>query len=167
VDERLRAWLAGFRDVKGPARQAVVALTTDAAGAQIVALGQHNLWLWCTTAIALTGELLLCAQHGGIFSEEVEGQWDLPARINVRTLRLLRNATCHPAHQANVGSGTPPIERLVTHLRNTEREESPLAIELERSWSLLADRRVAEFALRKLDAAGRAFAARFGIPIPR
>jgi hypothetical protein len=54
----------------------------------------------CTTLLALVGELLVCAEEGGIFREETVKNFagkDYERKVNAEAMRRLRNAVCHPA----------------------------------------------------------------------
>lgn len=165
LDEKIRAWLGRHRNLHGKVLESVSPFTIDTAYADVLALGTNNCWFWCTTAIALTGELLLCSQRGGTFAN-LDRQWsrrhDQDAWINIEALRLIRNATCHPAHHSANESGTPAVQQLVEHIRNFD-QEAALVSAIEAGWSTLRRRDFAEFALRKLDAVGIHFGARHRI----
>lgn len=165
LDAHVRRHLARHRGLGAADLTSVVALTVDAAYGCLLDLGLRGLWLPCTTFVALTGELVLCAPLGSVLGDEAIGRWPRESRASMQALRLVRNAACHPAHQADAGSGEPPIRRLVRHIENSDPDAGELGARLQAAWSFLGERQVAEYALRKLDAAGRAVCDRAGIRV--
>jgi len=120
----------------------VAALTVERASFDIERL--PPLWLACTTAIALLGELVLCARRGSILSEEKD-EWerrvDEDAWSDVQVMNHLRNSVCHPASQS--------IVALCDHIERHEPDTRALALELRADWSYLGTRELSEYALRK------------------
>ena len=112
----------------------------------------------CTTILSLLAELLLCAEDGGIFREEIIDQFAGGVgerRATAESLRLLRNATCHPA-AATSGDGEIAIVALARYVANAYREER-WAVRLQtqpEQAGLLADREVTFFALRLVNTLG-------------
>ena len=157
LDRRVRGWLGQRRGLSGSALESVAAYTVERAHSEILRLGEHSLWLPCSTSLALAGELILGAKSASILSNAVD-EWnqriDEQAWIDVHAINNLRNVFCHPA--------CPPVDELTRHIRR-EGEERELAALIDRDWTALGTRRVAEYSLRKLDAVGRHAMHRWGI----
>jgi hypothetical protein len=152
LDTWVRARLAGHRALAGAERVSVVAASVATLVEDIRRFGKENNWFWASCAICLLAELAFAAEEGGIFL----GGTRVPEN-EVKPLRILRNALFHPAHhRASAGAGKPHVERLVEWLR--ENSDGLLAEELAENWSVLGQRKVAEFALRKLSGALQALA---------
>lgn len=109
-------------------------------------------WLWATTAICFTQELLFCIDDGGVdLSRHLSGGF----ADEVRTLRYLRNVIAHPAKMP-VMTGENSADEFSFRMER-ERDFYEFAPELLDDWSLFADHRVTRFALRRLNVAGRAY----------
>lgn len=158
VDRLVKKWLADHRGLTGAQRQDVGPLTIETAWFETVQLGKSQRWLWCTAAVALTAELLFCAEKGGTYDKETVKSWDEDQQGPINLLRILRNAVCHPAHHT-MQSGEPHVLQLQAAVNNLNRAD--LADALNRSWAALRDRHMAEFALSMLHQAGLAFMERY------
>lgn len=114
--------------------------------------GKEQYWFWCTAALCLLAELLLVAERGTTWKGGI-----LNAHIAAMAepLRRLRNSCFHPAHQADSGSGPPPILTLIEWFESNN--ELRLAASLKPNWALLAQRPIASFALRRMDLVGRMY----------
>ena len=122
-------------------------------------------WLWCSAAIALLAELVFCSDVGGTFATR-RGYLPYHLEANLETLRILRNAIFHPAHQTtSAGSGNPPIAQLVSKLQTLQ--ETEVSLRLAENWSFLGNREITTIALRQLNSADRPRAEHLGIDIDR
>ena len=131
---------------------------------EIEHLGDEQRWLGCTAAVSLLAEILFCAPQGGTFGS-MRPRFPYHLGRNIETLRVLRNAVFHPAHQkVDAGSGAPPIEQLIYRLE--QDLEGDVAAKLRESWAYLAERAITRFALRILNSAGRLYAEEVGIRVP-
>lgn len=156
LDSWVRGRLASHRRLARAAQVDVVAAGVGALVEDVRSFGLDNRWFWASCAICLLAELVLAAEFGGTFGSRRRGR-EVISPIVVTPLVILRNALFHPAHQsAAAGAGRPHVEQLVEWLR--ENSEAPLAERLAASWSVIGSREVAEFALRRLNVAGTAFA---------
>jgi hypothetical protein len=160
LDSWVRTRLAAHRRLPPKAYPDVVAAGVSALIADIRSFGTESRWFWASSAICLLAELVFAADVGGTFASRKRRTLELPT-IALAPLVILRNALLHPAHQSwDAGAGEPHVARLVEWLE--ENSEGPLAQLLETSWAALGSRGVSEFALRRLDAAGRDFTRRMG-----
>jgi hypothetical protein len=139
-------------------------LPVDTFHAELRILGQSGLWYWCTTGIALCGELLLCADHGGTFAS-YSRNWAPEYEPAVRTIRILRNATCHPAHVRGDRDGPPPRLALAAHMSAKNIAPNADVERLRVHGVELAERWVAEVALKQLGVVARAFCELHLIPL--
>ena len=126
---------------------------------------------YCAIAFALLGELLLCAEEGGILQRDIvarfDGHKDESAPI-AEAVHRLRNALCHPA-AVSPDHGEVAVQALLGFMEANYRDEmwlddvrrNPGTIYLDK------DRRVASFALRMVTRVGVHQARRWGISIPR
>lgn len=162
ICERLDAAInTRLRATGGPPR---LALSIPKVRDDIMALGDAQAWLWCTTAIALTGELLVCALDGGALSAKLveRAAQNREAWVVLESLHLLRNAVCHPAHYStSAGAGEPQIVKLARHMAQCERDMWNLAHALADDWARLGSREMSLFALRRLNALGHHVAPRY------
>ncbi len=118
--------------------------------------GNAQQWLWCVAAIAITQELIFCAEDGGIDPAGVAKDRDL--RVQVDALRTLRNVVFHPALQLPKGDKPPAMQDLIKLLEaDDDFDVVILADELPHAWARVAEKPVAMFALRKLGSAGDLF----------
>lgn len=149
LNQHIRGLMGQRRGLSGSAQEGVAAFTVERAYDSVLRLGEHSLWLPCSTTLALAGELILGAQKGQILSHAVD-DWhrrvDEEAWLDVHAINHLRNVFCHPA--------CPPVDELAKHMR-IERAERELAALIERDWSTLGTKEISEYALRKIDAVGR------------
>jgi hypothetical protein len=152
------------RGLRPVAWGSAIPLKVETAHQALLALGREHQWLMCTTTIALTAELLLASGEGGTLTSQTPTAWPREVRPSIEALTHVRNACCHPAHYSG-NSGVPHIQRLISHINVNDAEEAPLASDLSEAWAAFAERRVSEFALRKLDHVGRAFCARHRIAV--
>lgn len=117
--------------------------------------------------LALLGELLLCAEEGGIFRDETVRRFagkDYDRRISADAMRRLRNAVCHPA-AVTLDDGEIALLALSEYVERNHPEEE-WGRDLRSKPSLLADRRVAFFSLRLVDNLGWWQAERWGVTLP-
>jgi hypothetical protein len=120
------------------------------------AMARH--WLWATTAICFTQELLFCIDDGGVdLSRNLSNDFT----DEVKTLRYLRNVIAHPAKMP-VKVGENSADQLCFRMER-DSEFWAFAPELLDNWSLFADHRVTRFALRRLNTAGRAYGRQLGL----
>jgi hypothetical protein len=120
----------------------------------------------CTILLSLVGELLLCAEQGGIFREETVKRFagsDRDRKINAEAMRRLRNAVCHPA-AVTEDDGEIALLALSSYVENNHREET-WGPNLRSEPSLLAHRDVAFFALRLVNNLGRWQAEHWGVKL--
>lgn len=111
-------------------------------------------WLWATAAIANLGELLFCAEDGGL-KRSAAIERDRELRETVDALRTVRNVCFHPAFQKSTGNDTPHMLQLIELLENDDRDDSRrVAIALRKAWSSFTERPATAFALGKLNGAG-------------
>jgi hypothetical protein len=95
--------------------------TIDQISVDVKALGLDNQWFWATTALVLTGELILCAEQGGTLSSKT--CFSEPEAIAAtQTIEILRNAVCHPGHVSHSSSGRPHVQALADHLERYAKE---------------------------------------------
>lgn len=161
LDSWVRTRLAAHRQLPPQAHPDVVAAGVSILVADIRRFGTENRWFWASSAICLLVELVFAANVGGTFASLKRRPAEYASTFALAPLKILRNALLHPAHHCtNAGSGEPPVARLVEWL--AENSEGPLAELLGRSWAALGSRGVAEFALRRLDTAGRDFGRKMG-----
>lgn len=154
ADDFVRTCIAKHRGKPGGQAHAdIAACSVRVLAEDVRSLGVENRWFWVTAASCQLAELLFAARSGGAF-RDVRRPVGREAKAAFQGLLILRNAVFHPAHSSpDAGSGTPPIARLIDHLRgNAERA---LGDELARSWAFLAARPMATFAIRMLDSAAR------------
>jgi hypothetical protein len=125
----------------------------------LVVLGpQPDASMACTVLLALLGELLLCAEHGGILRDDkmVErfagGIRD--RRQSAEALRLLRNATCHPAAAAAAASDREVGIVAFADFLIANFKEDRWAKGLRTQPGFLAHREVSLFALRMVNSIG-------------
>jgi len=119
-------------------------------------------WIWATTAICFTQELLFCVDDGGV---DTSRHLSSSFADEVRTLRYLRNVIAHPAKMPEE-SGENPVDEFCYRMER-ERDFYEFAPELLDDWSLFADHRVTRFALRRLNVAGRAYGRQLGLLLER
>lgn len=130
----------------------------------LVELGRSSEFaMHCTILLALLGELLLCAESGGILQGNASSIFagDEERENIAETLRLLRNAVAHPA-AANAVHGEVAIGAFADYVERSFPEET-WASTLRRTPGHLATRAVAFFALRLVDQLGRWQASHWGI----
>lgn len=139
------------------APESVAPWSVNMLATEIEEFGRDRRWLWCTAAIVLMAELVFCADAGGIFPARDNKYGNLDA--DMEALRIVRNATFHPAFQSGTsGSGQPPIERLFVLLDNDDDAEvREVAIRLATDWSYFATRPITSYALRKLNSGGHLY----------
>jgi hypothetical protein len=152
ADDWVRQCIARHRDKRGRALEDICACSVDRLAGDVRSLGLDG-WFWTTAATCLLAELLFAARSGGTF-RDMRAPADREAKVAFDAMLILRNATFHPAHSSRVaGAGEPHVARLVDHLRGNG--EGELGDALAQSWAMLADRPIAVFAVRMLDAAAR------------
>jgi len=175
IDEKVKTHLAAHWHQKAPSF--VPPFTIKKAARWLGALGPNpDDSILCTLVLAVLGELLLCAEPGGILREtnllqrfgESE-QW-----VAVEGLRLVRNAVCHPAEVGttkvadgdgeDTGGNQSGVTALASFLGSHHRDES-WAQELRTDPNQLASREAALFTLRQVDSIGRMLASRWGIQL--
>jgi hypothetical protein len=160
LDGLVKTQLAGHRSLPKSQYPSVAPASVSVLVTDIEFLGSNQKWFWATAAICLLTELIVAAESGGVFKA---GKAKLSERNHVlandlEALEILRNAIFHPAHQSSkAGAGHQPhIATLIEYLN--DNNEGSLAAQLEPSWSKLGTRPFTEFALRKLNSAGRNYA---------
>lgn len=164
LDAKLAAIIGKHWDRVGAKASDVMLLRCEPTANAMRELGRSaEFAIHCTILLALLGELLLCAERGGIlqdgavqvFANDVE-------RENVaEALRLLRNAVAHPA-AASADHGEVAVVSFAEYVERSFPEET-WASTLWQTPGQLATRPVAFFALRLVDQLGRWQASRWGI----
>lgn len=120
----------------------------------------------CTILLSLVGELLLCAEQGGIFREEIVDRFahkDQDRKVNAEAMRRLRNAVCHPA-AVTEADGEVAILALASYVEYNHPEET-WGPSLRSEPGRLADRSVAFFALRLVNNLGWWQAEHWRVPL--
>lgn len=116
---------------------------------------QHSGAMTCTIALALIGELLLCAESGGILHDEMVTTYaagDEERWAHAEALRLLRNSVCHPG-AVNPARGEVAVLSLFAHVEREFKEEVWVT-PARRDLAELGSRELATFALRLVDTIG-------------
>lgn len=158
MDEHLAQLVGGHWNLRGPAATVVTVLATrcEPTAALLRTLGASSSnAIHCTVLLALLGELLVCAEEGGILRKETVirfAGWDADRMIVPDAVRLLRNAVCHPAsaqeHEEETGMAS-----FADFVATNFKEETWVA-SLRSTPGELARREVAFFALRLLNSIG-------------
>ena len=169
LDEKIAGLISGHWHRRGPATPENVLPFRCRETADLlrnVGTSPSNA-IHCTALLALVGELLLCAEEGGIFrNETVDGfaGKDYEKKVNAEAMRRLRNAVCHPAAVTS-GDGEIALLALSDYIERNHREEE-WGPRLRFEPNLLADRVVAFFALRLVDNLGWWQAEHWSVKLP-
>lgn len=147
------------RRATGVTAQKLLPTRCETTAASLTELGKRpDAAMSCTLLLVMLGELLLCAEDGGILRDNdmVERfAGGIPERRHAAVaLRLLRNVACHPATVENLAEGergiVPFAEFLIKNFK-----EATWATRLRAQPGSLADRAVSLFALRVVDSIGK------------
>jgi hypothetical protein len=159
MHNRVCGWLADRRQLNATQHNLLGPLVVDSAYLTMLDLGAQNQWLACTTLSAQLGELVLCALSGEILSIVKDKDWqrrvDEDAWRDVQAINAVRNVVCHP--------GSRCVPEVCAHINTYEREHSQLAALLASDWSQIGSRPFAEYALKKMNAAGEQMMQRYSI----
>lgn len=126
---------------------------------------------YCAIALVLLGELLICAEEGGIMQRDVVAQFDSQKEESApiaEAVQRLRNALCHPA-AVSPDHGEVAVQALLAFMEANYRDET-WPDDVRRNPGTIfqdKDRRVASFALRMVTRVGVHRARRWGVPVPR
>jgi hypothetical protein len=161
MDAKLAQQVAVHWDRRGAGATAELLLPTrcETTAASLAELGpQPDAAMSCTLLLVVLGELLLCAEHGGILRDDVRvverfADGDQDRRQAAEALRLLRNAACHPAAVASSAKGEVGIVSFANFLI-ANFKEATWAKGLRTQPVFLAHRRVSLFALRMVESIG-------------
>ena len=128
--------------------------------------GSPSSSIHCTILLALLGELLLCAEEGGILRKDTVARIagaEAEGAVAPDAVRLLRNAVCHPASalEHDEETGIRSFADFVTHHFKRETWASSLRIRPGE----LAKREVAFFALQLANDIGWERANRWGLKL--
>ncbi len=121
----------------------------------------------CAILIALIAEMLLCAESGGIFRDDIVQRFagnDSDRELNAEAMRLLRNAVCHPAATTE-DDGEIAIVALSRYVEHNFRDET-WGPGLHANPGRLGDRDVGFFALRLLNNLGWWQAEHWSVKLP-
>jgi len=143
---------------RGVSPQLLLPTRCEVTAASLAELGRRpDAAMSCTLLLVLLGELLLCAEHGGILRDD-----DMVKRFAggvaerrqaAEALRRLRNAACHPAAAATSAKGEVGIVAFADFLIANFKEDT-WAQGLRTQPGFLADRAVSLFALRMVNSIG-------------
>lgn len=169
MDAKLAQLIAVHWDQHGAGATAQQLLPTRCVttAASLTELGKRpDAAMSCTLLLVVLGELLLCAEHGGILRDDVNvarfAGGIRERRQAAEALRLLRNAACHPAAVATSEKGEVGIVSFAEFLI-ANFKEATWAKGLRVQPGSLADRRVSLFALRMVDSIGWWRASHWGV----
>jgi hypothetical protein len=170
LDEKLAGLISGHWRRRGPAAKPenVLPLRCKETAALLRDAGKSpSNAIHCTVLLALVGELLLCAEKGGIFRDETVYRFagkDYERKVNAEVMRRLRNAVCHPA-AVTPDDGEIALLALADYVELNLPEEK-WGPRLRSEPSLLADRVVAFFALQLVDNLGWCQAEHWNVKLP-
>ena len=158
LDDHLAKLMAAHRKLRGEAAStlAVLPLRCEPTAAVLQTLGvSPSSSIQTTILLALLGELLLCAEEGGILRKDTVERiaaGEPEREIVPDAVRLLRNAVCHPA-SAREDVEETGIASFADFIVTNFKEET-WATELRTRPGDLARREVAFFALRLINGIG-------------
>lgn len=160
MDARLAQLMAvhwGRRGAGVSPRQ-LLPLRCETTAASLIEIGrQPDAAMSCTLLLVMLGELLLCAEHGGILRDDAMVErfagGDDERRLAAEALRRLRNAACHPAAVAPSAKGEVGIVLFANFLIENFKEDT-WAQGLRTQPGFLAHRAVSMFALRMVNSIG-------------
>ena len=164
LDAKVAAIIGKHWERVGATAAEVLPLRCEPTAQALIALGRTtDFAVHCTVLLALLGELLLCAESGGIFQDSTVDVFahDIEKQNVAEALRLLRNAVAHPA-AANASRGEVAITAFADYVESSFPEET-WAASLRGTPGQLATRPVTYFALRLVDQLGRWQASHWGI----
>jgi hypothetical protein len=142
----------------GATAQLLLPMRCETTAASLIELGkQPDAAMSCTLLLVMLGELLLCAEHGGILRDDVMVERFAGGIVErwlaAEALRRLRNAACHPAAVVTSVKGDVGIVSFANFLITNFKRES-WARGLRTQPGLLANRAVSLFALRMVNSIG-------------
>jgi hypothetical protein len=158
LDEKLAKLVGGHWSMRGQNASpvAVLPLRCEAMSDGLRTLGMSpSSSIHCTILLALLGELLLCAEDGGILRKDTVARFagSEPERAAVgEALRLMRNAVCHPASTSDYDEETS-IASFADFVMANFKEET-WASSLKARPGDLGKREVTFFALRLIEQLG-------------
>jgi hypothetical protein len=158
LDEKLAKLVGGHWNMRGQNASpvAVLPLRCEATSDGLRTLGMSpSSSIHCTILLALLGELLLCAEEGGILRKDSVTRFAAgePERAAVgEVLRLMRNAVCHPASTSDYDEETS-IASFADFVMENFKEET-WASSLKSRPGDLGKREVTFFALRLVQQLG-------------
>jgi len=146
------------RHGRGVSPQLLLPMRCEVTATSLADLGKSpNAAMSCTLLLVLLGELLLCAEHGGILRDDdmVErfAGGIAERRQAAEALRRLRNAACHPAAATTSAKGEVGIVAFADFLVANFKEDT-WAQGLRTQPGFLANRVVSLFALRMVNSIG-------------
>ena len=172
MDARLAQLMAVHwgRHGAGATAQRLLPVRCETTAASLIEIGrQPDAAMSCTLLLVMLGELLLCAEHGGILRDDatverfaggIDERW-----LAAEALRRLRNAACHPAAVATATKGEVGIVSFAEFLIMNFKEDT-WAQGLRTQPGFLAHRAVSLFALRMVDSIGWWRAGHWGVRFP-
>ena len=127
LDERLAHLIGDQCGIPHATREALI-LSTSSAARFLAEAGSHpGNSIHCATALALLGELLLCAKEGGILDKQAVERFaggDKDRRKIGEAVRLLRNTVCHPGDaKPHKEDKETALDALLRHVETEFREE--------------------------------------------
>jgi hypothetical protein len=167
LDKKLAALVGPHWKLRGASPAVVLPMQCAPTAAALRALGPSpSSSIHCTILLALLGELLLCAEEGGILRKDTVAKFvgDEQEREALgEATRLLRNAVCHPA-SATEHDEVTGIASLAGFVAENFKEEK-WASGLRSRPADLGKREVAFFALGLVVELGWDRAARWGVKL--
>lgn len=169
LDTQLARLVAIHWNLRGKAASppAILPLRCEPAAVALQSLGTSpSSAIHCTILLALLGELLLCAEAGGILRKDTVEEFagGEPERLAAgEAMRLLRNAVCHPASATEHGEDTG-ITSFADFIAENFKEET-WAVGLRSQPGNLGKREVAFFALRLVNDLGWVLAGQWGLKL--
>lgn len=153
----------------GATAQRLLPTRCETTAASLTKLGkQPDAAMSCTLLLVMLGELLLCAERGGILRDDVMVEFAgeiAERRQAAEALRRLRNAACHPAAVGTSAKGEVGIVSFADFLIANFKEDT-WAQGLRTQPGFLANRAVSLFALRMVNSIGWWQAAHWGVRFP-
>lgn len=169
LDEKLAKLVVGHWTMRGQnvSPAVVLPLRCEATADGLRMLGMSpSSSIHCTILLALIGELLLCAEEGGILRKDTVARFAAgePERAAVGdALRLMRNAVCHPASTSEDDEETS-IASFADFVMENFKEET-WASSIKSRPGDLGKREVTFFALRLIEQLGWERAARWNLKL--
>jgi hypothetical protein len=173
LDAKLGTFMAKHWGKGNVTATSVLPLSCSRSAAALRDLGRTpDYSIICSLLLAMLGEMLLCAEDGGILREdELRQRFGAPSEqwVPVEALRRLRNAVCHPAEVAGGGGASANDAGILAFADFVAAhfKQDTWAAGLRTQPSQLAQRNVTLFGLRLVESIGRSQAHHWGVRLPK